>query len=237
MSLITKSSDIYSLYAQLKYCITSSVHFFITWHETVESAFEIFVLTETNGQRVDLYIGKKRSQYAEQLSHVILYSTMCTVQDILQNAVLGCRKKYLWGLFGKKYRNFSIEDENGLLEMVKTSNRIEIETIDKRVELLFDESNDLQISWQELFLKIHLSYPFTHCITVSSNDRTHYLVYVKSTDIFLHIQIQNHAIKDASVLHQGIKSECDAEIARIVDQLINYIAKWMFLTSCQFNLK
>lgn len=56
--------------------LSSPVHFFITWHESVRSAFDIFVLTETKGQRLDLFVGKEGSPIAEKLSHVVLYSTI-----------------------------------------------------------------------------------------------------------------------------------------------------------------
>lgn len=210
------------------------VHYFITWHESIEHAFEIFVLVETKGRRLDLYIGKAGSPYAEQVSRVILYATMCTVQDTLRRAALDLRKQHLWRVFGKNYES-SMEGnpflENDALEMIRTSYKIEMDTIDNRVQSFFNESDNLQISWDELFFQMQQSYPFNHCITFNSYGCTHYVLYVKCQDLFLSFKQQNQRFEEIYILVADIESP----LTGIVEHFINQVTRWLFISSCNFN--
>lgn len=213
------------------------VHYFITWHENLEHAFEIFVLVEAKGQRLDLYVGKSGSPYAEQVSHVILYATMCTVQDTLRRAALDLRKQHLWRVFGKNYESsFSIDGNcvliNDVLEMIRTSHKIDMATIDNRLQSFFNESDTLQISWDQLFFQIQQTHPFTHCITFSSYGCTHYVVYVKCQDLFLSFKQQNRMFEETYILVADI----DTPLTGIVEHFVSQVTRWLFISSCNFNV-
>ena len=221
------------------------MHFFITWHESIESAFDVFILTETKGQRLDLYVGKEGSPCAEQLSHVILFSTMSMVQDLLRRAALCQRKQYLWRVLGEDYSPSSM-CVNDVLEMITTSQKLELNTIDEHIKSFFcEESTELQIVWVDLFSQIHLSSPFTHCITFSSNGSTHYVVYVNSQDFFMSFKQNSHThifeesfilIRDHTIASTYKKGFTDAAIIDVLKQFINYVSRWMFLSCMQFSV-
>jgi hypothetical protein len=167
---------------------------------------------------------------------------MCTVQDLLRKAVFDQRKKHLWQKFGKDYSVSSSMDKNAALELLEASQKVDMAVIDKQVESFFDESNELQIAWDELFK--HQLPPFTHCVTFSDNDDglIYYIVYVKYQDMFLSFKLQNQMFKEPCVLvpDQNIRSGCDRDVegavATIVDQFINHVTKWMFMSSCRFSV-
>lgn len=180
---------------------------------------------------MDMYICKEGSPYAEQLSHVILHSTMCNVQDILRNTALDSRQQHLWSKFGKHYSPSSPND-NDLLEMISASHKVEMSVIDERVEALFDD--DLRMPWHELFLQIHLSSPFTHCIAFETADASYYyVVYIASRDVFLCFK---HG--DQKMFEEKCLLILDPEVSTvgIAEQFVDHITKCLFNRSCQFSI-
>jgi hypothetical protein len=219
-------------------CFRSLVHFFITWHESVESAFDIFILTESKGQRLDFYVGKEGSPYAEKLSHVILFSSMTYIQETLRKAAMDQRKRHIWSSFGANYSS-SVHAAD-VIEMIETSWKVELNSIDQRVELfLCDTSNELNISWQDFFSQIDQSQHYAHCIKFSSEGSTHYVVYVKNQDIFLSFKQRNHAFIfeefHVLVLDKGIADSIN--LSSVVEEFISYVSRWIFLSCQQFKVQ
>ena len=178
---------------------------------------------------MDLYIAKKGSPYAEKLSHVILHSTMCTIQELLIKTALDSRQQHLWNVFGKNYSQ-SPPNNDKLLGMIGASHKVEMSTVDERVETLFND--DLHVSWHELFLQIHNFPPFSHCIAFETVDASYYVVYIASRDVFLFFKRSHQLFEEKFIL------TLDPEVSSvgIVEQFINRVAKSLFDASCQFSV-
>lgn len=162
---------------------------------------------------------------------------MCDVQDVLTNVTLHQRKDHLWDLLGKNFPLSSSVNENDILEMVDTSHKIPMDGIDKRVRSFRDKFSHMQISWRDLFLQLHQSPPFTHCVACTSNDTSVHVVYLKAQDLFLCFKVQDQMLNEACVLvRDGGSLDSIPEIASIVEQFIDNLAKWMFMSCCQFSV-
>jgi hypothetical protein len=78
------------------------VHYFISWHETIEDAFDVFILCATNDQYIDGYTTKttkEGSLYAERTLDVISSSAMTSVRGIIESASKTIRKLHVWKFF------------------------------------------------------------------------------------------------------------------------------------------
>ena len=130
---------------------TTSVYFFIAWHESLKSAFDIFVLCVTEDQVLDAYITKEGSPFVEQISDIILYSTMTEVQELISKVSKEIRKQYLWDLLGNHYdesKSSILNLSSSFDELREKSYHIDLESADARLKLLFrDELNDICIPW------------------------------------------------------------------------------------------
>ena len=68
------------------------VYYFIAWHEYVEDALDVFVLTSTKGQFIDGYMTKEGTPIVERVLDVILHQSMSFCQDIVEKSVKEIRK-------------------------------------------------------------------------------------------------------------------------------------------------
>jgi hypothetical protein len=128
------------------------VYYFITCHESVEAALDIFILCVTKGKYVDGYITRDGSPYAERILDVVLHSAMTTVQELVEIAAKNIRKLQIWGSFGKDYSHPLMLEESlidSINELRTTSHCLDLVLIDPRLKyLLWDESNELGLSWR-----------------------------------------------------------------------------------------
>lgn len=170
---------------------------------------------------------------------------MSMVQDLLRRAALCLRKQYLWRVLGEDYSPSSMCVDD-VLEMITTSQKLELTMIDERIKSLFsEESIELQIVWVEFFSQIHLSSPFTHCINFSSNGSTYYVVYVNSQDFFMSFKQNSHTrifeesfvlIRDHIFAGTYKKGYTNAAITDVLIQFVNDVSRWMFSSCMQFSV-
>jgi hypothetical protein len=201
------------------------------------------VLTETKGQRLDLFVGKEGSPIAEKLSHVVLYSTMGVVQKILTRAALDQRRQHLWSFFGKNYQPSSSINDHEVVEMIETSQKIPLASIDQRLQSLFDIS-ELQLPWRDLLSQISKTPPFTHCISFSSDEATFYVIYVKSHDLYLSFKMRNEMITETNLLFCNKNNDDSGDrendwkvlSAGVVEQFTDDVTKWLFDSCCKFSV-
>lgn len=215
------------------------VYYFISWHEEVASAFDIFVLTETKGQSVDTYITKEGSPFAERISAIVLYSAMTAVQDLLAKTVSNERKEQLWTMFGSGYNSSASLRETDFIEMLSTCHRIDLISLDRRLDqLLHDAGNELQMAWRDIFQKIHQSHSFTHCINFIDAVSTHYVVYARHGDLFLSFNLdQRGKFEEASILVRN-KETCNSVIlSSVAEEFALYLLRWMYFSSSNLPCK
>jgi len=167
-----------------------TVHYFISWHETVEDAFDIFILCATNGKNIDGYITKDGSLYAERTLDVISSSAMAAVRGNIESASKTIRNLHIWKFFARGVASQStlsreILVEN-LIELRKCSYQVDLVSVDPRLTaILQDTSNELRLSWPSVFNAISKSPVFSHHTVIESGDTITHLVYYKEEEVFL----------------------------------------------------
>jgi len=205
------------------------VYYFIAWHEYVKDALDVFVLTSTKGQCIDGYMTKEGSAIAERVLDVILYQIMSLVQDTIEKSVKEIRKQCLWQQFSKKSNQPNTLQATTLVdnitELRASSFHLDLTLVDERVmTLLYDESNELEISWRGIFNTIDRSSSFSHCITLNEGEVSTYLIYSKEDDLFLDLSFDLRGkVKVAQLLTQCSMSANAAK--RVVDKFTTFVLK------------
>lgn len=215
------------------------VYYLIAWHESVESALDVFVLCVTKGNRVDGYITKEGTPFAEKTLDVILYTAMSTVQDMVESAAKAIRKLHLWQMFGVGYSPSLLLGDNvmaTIAELRKCSFSSNLLSIDPCLEtLLYDEQEELQLSWQGVFSAIARSPPFSHCAAFNAAEASTYLVYMKEEDVFLDFVVHRQdGMQEARILTREpleIRSKGeDAITARCaVRKFTLFLLQWLWV--------
>jgi len=205
------------------------VYYFITWHEYVEDALDVFVLTSTKGQFIDGYMTKEGSPIFERVLDVIIYSVMSTVQDTIEKCVKEIRKQCLWQQFSEKSNQPNTLQATTLVdnitELRASSFQLDLTVVDERLKtLLCDESNELKISWRGIFHTIDRSSSFSHCITLNEGEASTYLIYSKEDDLFLDLSFDLRGkVKVAQLLTQCSMSANAAK--HVVDKFTTFVLK------------
>ena len=179
------------------------VHYFISWHETIEDAFDVFILCATNDQYIDGYTTKttkEGSLYAERTLDVISSSAMTSVRGIIESASKTIRKLHVWKFFVREVASPStaagIEAliQSNLAELRRCSNNVDLVSVDPRLtELLNDAPNELRVSWSSVFDSMS---QFSQCIVIDSGETSTYLVYFKDEDVFLDLIVRPRQQQD-----------------------------------------
>ena len=213
--------------------------YFIAWHESVQSAFDIFVLCVTKGQCIDTYITKEGSPYAERISDVILFSSMTTVQQIITAATKDIRKQYLWGTFGKQHQSSKpcIDLTDHIQELRDVSYQIDLTSIDSRLHaLLCDELSELQIPWRDVLLSIQQSPSFSHCITENSISSI-YIIYCSDEDMFIDLELDQHSkvvearvlSRDKIIMHGNDSNPTEMfQVRSVTEEFTNFLLQWIW---------
>lgn len=123
------------------------MYYFIGWHELVESAFDVFALCVTKGRYVDGFITKEGSPYAEKILDVVLHSVMTNVQELVKSASKAIHKMQLWDSFGNGLIVTGALID-GIAELRALTRHLDLVSLDPRLkDLLWDELNELRVSW------------------------------------------------------------------------------------------
>jgi len=204
------------------------VYYFITWHEYVEDALDVFVLTSTKGQFIDGYMTKEGSPIAERVIDVIIYSVMSLVQDTIEKCVKEIRKQCLWQRFSEKSNQPNTLQATTLVdnitELRASSFHLDLTVVDERVKTLLYDSNELEISWRGIFNTIDRSSSFSHCITLNEGEASTYLIYSKEDDLFLDLSFDLRGkVKVAQLLTQCSMSANAAK--HVVDKFTTFVLK------------
>jgi len=205
------------------------VYYFIAWHEYVEDALDVFVLTSTKGQFIDGYMTKEGSPIVERVLNVIIYSAMSAVQDMIEKSAKDIRKRCLWQQFSEKNNQPNTLQATTLVdnitELRASSFHLDLTVVDERLKtLLYDESNELDISWRGIFNTIDRSSPFTHCITLNEGEASTYLIYSQEDNLFLDLSFDLRGkVKVAQLLSQCSMSAHAAK--HVVDKFTMFVLK------------
>lgn len=207
------------------------VYYFIGWHESVESALDVFALCVTKGRYVDGFITKEGSPYAEKILDVVLHSVMNTIQEQIESASKAVRKIQLWESFGK---GLVVEDAliDGIAELRAISHHLDLVSIDPRLkDLLCDESNELRVSWRRVLMDMTQSPSFSNCTTVITDDTSStYLVNFKE-EMFVEFVLDQHEnIQEARILTRG-RAEEAAAVKIVVEKLTTFVLSWIWSDS------
>ena len=217
------------------------VYYFIAWHESVESALVVFVLCATKGKYVDGYITRDGSPYAERILDVVLYSTMATVQELVEVASKTIRKLQIWDSFGKDYPHALMLKESlidSITELRTTSHSLDLVVIDPRLkDLLWDESSELGLSWRCVLTDMTRSPLFPHCTTFDGEETLHYLIYCNEDDVFLEFILDRHgSIQEARILTREDSETNEAFVVRsAADKFTKFVLMWMW-SDCETNI-
>lgn len=207
------------------------VYYFIGWHELVESALDVFALCVTKGRYVDGFITKDGSPYAEKIHDVVLHSVMNTVQEQIESASKAVRKIQLWESFG---RGLVVADTLiGIAELRAISHHLDLVSLDSRLkDLLWDESNELRVSWRRVLMDMTQYPSFYNCTTVITEDTSStYLVNFKEEMLFVEFVLDQHEnIQEAQILTRGGTEEATA-VKIVVEKLTTFILSWIWCDS------
>ncbi|KAL7554217.1 hypothetical protein ACHAWF_017632 [Thalassiosira exigua] len=218
------------------------VYYFIAWHESVESALDIFVLCATKGQRIDGYITKEGAPIAERIVDVVLCSTMTVVQDLIEKASKCIRKIHLWQTLGSDYSpslsGAALSDK--ITELRKFSHCLDLTDIDSRLEeLLCDECKELCLSWRDVLNVIACSSSFSHCITSDEDEASNFFIYCHHTDIFLDFDLdQDGRVLRAQILtrepfeyDEALNTNGSADVRRTVQEFTMFLLQCLWIDS------
>ncbi len=221
------------------------VYYFIACHESVEAALDVFVLCVTKGKYVDGYITKDGSPYAERILDVVLYTAMTTVQELVEVAAKTIRKLQIWGSFGQDYsRPLMLEESliDNINELRTISHHLDLVVIDPRLkDLLWDESNQLGLSWRCVLTDMTRSPSFPHCTTFDAEETLNYLVYCKEEDVFIELVLDRlERVQEARILtREPLTYDSDTQEANAVRsaaiKFTTFVLKWLW-SDCENQL-
>jgi len=208
------------------------VYYFIGWHELVESALDVFALCVTKGLYVDGFITKEGSPYAEKILDVVLHSVMTHVQELVESASKAIHKTQLWESFG---RGLVFADAliDGIAELRAISHHLDLVSIDPRLkDLLWDESNELRVSWKRVLIDMTQSPSFSNCTTVITEDTSStYLVNFKEEDLFVEFILDQHEnIQEARILTRGGTEEVNT-VKIVVEKITTFVLSLIWCDS------
>lgn len=214
------------------------VYYFIACHESVEAALDVFVLCVTKGKYIDGYIIKDGSPYAERILDVVLYSAMTTVQELVEVAAKTIRKLQIWGSFGQDYsRPLMLEESliDNINELRTISHRLDLVVIDPRLkDILWDESNQLGLSWRCVLTDMTRSPSFPHCTTFDAEETLNYLVYCKEEDVFIELVLDRlERVQEARILtREPFTYDSDTKEVNAVRsaafKFTKFVLKWLW---------
>ena len=220
------------------------VYYFIAWRESTGSVFDIFVLSVTKGRCIDAFTTIKGSPYAEQISHMILVTSMTTVKSLVRTAAWEIRKRYLWSYFGAEYSlslASSVTFMDDLYELRNISHHIDLIATDFQLQtLLCDELNELQIPWRDFFASIQRSPLFSHCITFNDgetgNPLSNYVIYCRDEDLFLDFilnqqskfEVAHILVRDISAFDEKSNVMKSIPVRSAVTGFTTYLLKWIW---------
>lgn len=208
------------------------VYYFIGWHELVESALDVFALCVTKGRYVDGFITKEGSPYAEKILDVVLHSVMTHVQELVESASKAIHNTQLWESFG---RGLVFADAliDGIAELRAISHHLDLVSIDPRLkDLLWDESNELRVSWTNVLMDMTKSPSFSNCTTVMTEDMSlTYLVNFKEEDMFVEFILDQHGnIQEARILTRGGTEEVTT-VKIVVEKITTFVLSLIWCDS------
>jgi hypothetical protein len=221
------------------------VYYYIAWHESVESALDVFVLCVTKGKCVEGYITKDGSPCAERILDVFLYSVMTTVQEIVEIASKTIRKLQVWKTFGIDCTHPSMSKEtlvDSITELRQISHHSELVMIDPRLkDLLWDKSDEFGLSWRGVLNDMSRSPLFPHCTTVDTEETVNYLIYCDEEDVFIDfvldrqgsIQIARLLMREPFLYDSDARKSNAARSAAM--KLTTFVLKWMW-SDCEKSL-
>lgn len=222
------------------------VHYFISWHETVEDALDVFVVCATNGKNIDGYISKAGSQYSERTLDVISSTTMAAVRGVIESASRTIRRLHMWKFFVKDGASqlLAVPREtliDNIAELRRCTNHVNLVSVDPRLsEMLQDTSNELRISWPQVFDAMAKSSLFSHCTAMEYGETMTYLLYFKEEDVFLDLMVssrqQQHEVEDARILtkEQLLSQDNSKEIKvtlavkNAVEKFVMFLLQWLW---------
>ena len=219
-----------------------TVFVFIKTHITVESAFDIFILCLTRSENINGYIVEEGFQRANQISAVILFSSMTKVSSMLDRASSNIRKMRVWKTFGLGFAGTGAGDVASMdyiQELRATSTSVDAIDGGANEELnalLSDEGNDFHLNWHEVFASIRDRGAdiFLHVIKCNQTDSgTVYIVYTRN-DTFLDISFDAaNRVEHAHVLLNAIDSgnkdgSSNASAEETSDEFLLFILQWLW---------
>lgn len=212
------------------------VHYFIAWHESMQSSLDIFVLIVTKGRFVDAYITKEGSPFAEQVSDVILYSSMIEVQALITKVCKEIRKQHLWNILGKQYSFQLVTNLSRTInELREVSHHIDIISLNAHLgSILSDELNDFRIPWREVLLATRQVKSFMHCIDFSlvdlrNNNITSYIIFCGEHDAFLDFRLnESDQIIEAKLLTYDAVSDQEYLVKNVINDFTNFLLQWIW---------
>ena len=114
---------------------------------------------------------------------------------------------------------------DNITELRASSFHLDLTLVDERLKtLLYDESNELDISWRGIFHTIDSSSSFSHCITLNEGEASTYLIYSKEDDLFLDLSFDLRGkVKVAQLLTQYSMSANAAK--HVVEKFTTFVLK------------
>ncbi len=221
------------------------VYYFIAWHESVESALDVFILCVTKGKCVEGYITKDGSLFAERILDVILYSVMTSVQELVEVASKAMRKVQVWKTFGMDWSRSSMSKDtliDSIAELRQTSHHLELVTYDPRLkDLLWDKSDEFGLSLRHVLTDMSRSSLFPHCTTVDTEDTVNYLFYCEEEDVFIEFVLDRQdcvliarMLTRESFLYDSDASKSNAARNATI-KFTTFVLKWMW-SDCEMSL-
>jgi hypothetical protein len=210
-----------------------SCHVFIAAHETVDSALEVFTLCVTRGKRVDTYVAFEGSLFAERICDVVLEYSMTAVEEIITAAAIKMRNVHLWRRFGSEFASTPAVSEVLMDELRQCCHCIDLMDIEPRLRvLLTEESNELQMPWDEIFKSFDRS-PLFHCIRFDKGEETNWVVYSRENDIFVDITSESSSSlaqkrfrRVQLLMNDNVREQNTAKNAS--EQFVSFILNWVW---------
>lgn len=174
----------------------------------------------------------------ERILDVILYSTMSTVQYIIGEAAKAIRRFHVWQSFGENTSSsLGVTLMDYVTELRASSFHLDLVMIEPRLQtLLFDELDELEISWRDVFNAMARSPSCSHCITLTEGEASTHLVYYKEEDMFLNCAFDlNGKVQTAQIMareqfsYDENTNSAEAIAARhAVNKFTTFVLQWLW---------
>lgn len=216
------------------------VHFFLTIHSAGNQdalSLDLYVLCLTRAcWEIEGYFFEDGSPHAKKLSQHVLDVSKKYILRLLDKAIVDLRRDLLWEKFttmeSKSHDGASDDIFRELLEMRSILSLVSVAELDPHLmELLINDSNDLDINWLDAFASMVKDPVYSHyqCFhtSIEAGNSLVYLVYFIEENLFLMLELDTNArFKSGTTIGRSREDVTGESLNENAQKVVQMFATW-----------